>query len=323
MREIRLLQLGDANNTLIGNTATVLSRVQTAYDFIFDDADTVNVSGLPVLRNGRYETRVLERAARDYMRAHGYTEYPIAVTDLPLQDMLASSADTTMALVSTNDWAEFSTFPVVKGLEYLIAGVLLDMHDLSTVHYEKTRGCPNDYCDVRSDIDEGIRRAELCHGCRTSLLAALEKGAISLQEAIAVYRILDEIASRKICFVLMPFRPQFASAYESIRRAVESAGFLARRADEIFETRSIVQLIYEQLGRAELIVADLTERNPNVFYELGYAHALGKSTILVTQDAGDVPFDLRHRQHVLYDPNDLEMSLVPKIRAYFSGQTPT
>jgi nucleoside 2-deoxyribosyltransferase len=52
--------------------------------------------------------------------------------------------------------------------------------------------------------------------------------------------------------------------------------------------------------RADLIVADLTGRNPNVFYELGYAHALGKRTLLLTQKIDDVPFDLRHRQLVEY-----------------------
>jgi len=59
-------------------------------------------------------------------------------------------------------------------------------------------------------------------------------------------------------------------------------------------------LIWEQVLRADLIIADLTGRNPNVFYELGYAHALHKNSILITQSIEDVPFDLRHRQMIRY-----------------------
>lgn len=315
MRKVRLLQVGQENNTILSNLALVLSRIQTAYDFIFED-DILDVFDLTPLPDGHYPTRVLEEAAMQYMRAHGYDEHPIAVTGLPLEDMLVSSTDSSMGLLSIHDWSSFSRYPIIKGLEYLIAGALLDMHEIAIVHYD-TRGCPNDYCEELSDIDQGISKAELCHGCRTAVLSALEKGNLTLQDAIAIYRILDDVADRKICFVLMPFRSRFAEPYEAIRRAVEAAGFTARRADEIFETRSIVQIIYEQIGRAELIVADLTDRNPNVFYELGYAHALGKSTVLVTQEIKDVPFDLRHRQYVLYNPSDLAGSLSSKIQSYF------
>ena len=59
-------------------------------------------------------------------------------------------------------------------------------------------------------------------------------------------------------------------------------------------------LIWENILRADLIIADLTGRNPNVFYELGYAHALHKNTVLITQSIDDVPFDLRHRQMIKY-----------------------
>ena len=44
----------------------------------------------------------------------------------------------------------------------------------------------------------------------------------------------------------------------------------------------------------------MTGRNPNVFYETGYAHALGKHVILLTQEAKDIPFDLKHYQHIIY-----------------------
>jgi hypothetical protein len=51
---------------------------------------------------------------------------------------------------------------------------------------------------------------------------------------------------------------------------------------------------------ARLIVADCTDRNPNVFYEIGLAHTIGKPTILLTQKSEDVPFDLRHLRYIEY-----------------------
>lgn len=55
--------------------------------------------------------------------------------------------------------------------------------------------------------------------------------------------------------------------------------------------------------RADLIVADLTGRNPNVFYELGYADAVHKNTDLITQSIEDVPFDLRQKKMIKYKPS--------------------
>ncbi len=73
-----------------------------------------------------------------------------------------------------------------------------------------------------------------------------------------------------------------------------------RRADEIFEPTQVVNIIWEQILRSNLIISDLTGKNANVFYELGYAHALGKDTILITQSIDDIPFDLRHLRCIQY-----------------------
>src|SRR4051794_41173526 len=58
--------------------------------------------------------------------------------------------------------------------------------------------------------------------------------------------------------------------------------------------------IYRQIEVADIVIADMTGKNPNVFYEVGYAHAKGKLTILLTSDATDIPFDLKHTRHIVY-----------------------
>ena len=102
-------------------------------------------------------------------------------------------------------------------------------------------------------------------------------------------------------FVLMPFAATFDDVYEvAIQPACEAAGAYAERVDQQIFAGSIMDRVYNQIAKADLIVADMSERNPNVFYEVGYAHALGKRTILLTRSEADIPFDLRQYPHVVY-----------------------
>ena len=106
---------------------------------------------------------------------------------------------------------------------------------------------------------------------------------------------------RPFCFVLMPFDESFDDVYNiGIKESCEKAGAYCERVDEqIFDER-ILDRIYNQIAKADFVIADMTGRNANVFYEVGYAHALGKRTILLTKDAGDIPFDLKHFPHIIY-----------------------
>ena len=65
------------------------------------------------------------------------------------------------------------------------------------------------------------------------------------------------------------------------------------RADDIDNQQNILNDIVKSIRSSELIVADLTDPNPNVYYELGLAHAMRKRVVLMTQDLGSMPFDLR------------------------------
>lgn len=107
------------------------------------------------------------------------------------------------------------------------------------------------------------------------------------------------------CFVLMPFTPSLTAVYESaIKVAVESLGLRCIRADEIPFSSPIMQDIWDGIRSASLVVADLTGRNPNVFYELGLAHALGRNVVIISQTLDDVPFDVRHVRCIIYNGSD-------------------
>jgi hypothetical protein len=137
----------------------------------------------------------------------------------------------------------------------------------------------------------------------------------------------------ELCFVLMPFGPpDLQSVYaDHVKPTLMRAGLRVDRADDIYGVQPIMDDVWVGINRARLIVAglnrlrraalraeraarvrkmalfflrnELTGRNPNVMYELGISHTLGKDTILLTQTMDDVPFDLRHRRAILYAYN--------------------
>lgn len=108
-------------------------------------------------------------------------------------------------------------------------------------------------------------------------------------------------APRPFIFVLMPFHKDFDDIYFSgIKDTANGVGAYAERVDEQNYSEGIFERIFNQINKADVIVADMTGRNPNVFYEVGYAHALGKIVLLLTQNADDIPFDLKHRPHIVY-----------------------
>jgi hypothetical protein len=100
----------------------------------------------------------------------------------------------------------------------------------------------------------------------------------------------------------MPFDPAYEDTYRlGIKAAAEAEGIRAERVDEqLFHKEGILSRIYNQIIEADIIIADMTGRNANVFYEVGYAHALDKTCILLTKSVADIPFDLKHHRHIVY-----------------------
>jgi hypothetical protein len=108
------------------------------------------------------------------------------------------------------------------------------------------------------------------------------------------------------CFVMQPFAAPLGTYYEKIYKpAIEKAGLTPVRADaDIFGTGKIMDQVWTGLNAAKVLVAELTTRNPNVFYELGLAHALKKPVVLISSNEEDVPFDLHHIRVIYYDVTD-------------------
>ncbi|TDH18256.1 hypothetical protein EXU57_24060 [Segetibacter sp. 3557_3] len=126
----------------------------------------------------------------------------------------------------------------------------------------------------------------------------------------------------KFVFVIMPFSSVFDDIYGlGIKAACNELGVYCERVDEQIFSESILDRIYNQLSKADIIIADMTGRSPNVFYETGFAHALRKKVILLTQDADDIPFDLKHYSHIVYGGKIIKLKeeLVKRIDWYIKN----
>ena len=128
---------------------------------------------------------------------------------------------------------------------------------------------------------------------------------------------MADTGPKPFVFVLMPFREDFNDIYAlGIKAACDAAGAYCERVDEQIFMGSILERVYNQISKADVIVADMTGHNPNVFYEVGYAHALNKRVVLLAQESGDIPFDLKPYPHIVYGKSiqTLKAQLEPRIR---------
>lgn len=126
--------------------------------------------------------------------------------------------------------------------------------------------------------------------------------------------------------VMMPFSGSFTAVYEAISSACTNLNLECRRADNIWEHSTIIQDIYSLIYRSKIVVCDFSGKNPNVFYEAGIAHSLGREVIPIVQHPDDIPFDLRHHRHIHYLNNveglqQLITDITPRLETLMSRRT--
>ena len=110
----------------------------------------------------------------------------------------------------------------------------------------------------------------------------------------------------ELCFVIMPFATGFDNVFQVLQSVVEDyCGCKCLRADQIATPAQITGEIWERIQNSRFLIADVTGQNPNVFYEVGFAHALQKQVILLVERGDRVPFDIQGIRYLSYDPADL------------------
>jgi hypothetical protein len=167
-----------------------------------------------------------------------------------------------------------------------------------------------DVADFKQVFLESLEKAKLLakHGDKVRVLDVSEDGVAPEEKSERLKKLGAAVIVKATdtCFVMQPFAPPLGDYYERIfKPAIEKAGLQPVRADaEIFATGKIIDQVWRGINAAKVLVAELTTRNPNVFYELGLAHALRKPVVLVSSNEADVPFDLHHIRVIYYDVTD-------------------
>jgi hypothetical protein len=122
-----------------------------------------------------------------------------------------------------------------------------------------------------------------------------------------------------LVFILTPFNPDHRLQYQTIASVCQNLGLRALRGDEEFVAGDVFPHILKQIVRARVVIANIDGRNPNVFYELGIAHALGKPTILLSPRPEEVPFDVRAKRVIFYkNMEDLSLQLQHELAKTFA-----
>jgi hypothetical protein len=115
-----------------------------------------------------------------------------------------------------------------------------------------------------------------------------------------VFNIPDLKLDSDLIALMMPFASEFRPVSEAIKAAASTMGFRCLRADDIWDESTIVQDIFNLIFKSRVVIADFTGKNPNVMYETGIAHTLGKTVIPITQYMSDIPFDMQHHRTLRY-----------------------
>lgn len=124
-----------------------------------------------------------------------------------------------------------------------------------------------------------------------------------------------------MCFIVMPFSEKWSDRVNTkLKEILFSLGIRQKRADNLFG-ENVLEDIWIAINEASFIIAETTGKNPNVFYEIGIAHTLGKKVILLTQNIDDIPFDFKMYRHIEYEDNvDGFSTLESKLKEFIASR---
>jgi hypothetical protein len=167
-----------------------------------------------------------------------------------------------------------------------------------------------DYQDFRQVFLESLEKAHLIekHGEKIRVLDVTQEVSTPEDKSARIQKLGAGVSVKQgdSCFVMQPFAKPHGEYYETVfKPAIDKTGLIPVRADnDIFATGKIIDQVLRGITHAKVLVAELTTRNPNVFYELGIAHALNKPVVMISANESDVPFDLHHIRIIYYDVTD-------------------
>jgi hypothetical protein len=150
----------------------------------------------------------------------------------------------------------------------------------------------------------GLAKLKSVDGHFVSTAHPVPERVTKLTFAPKVFEIPQSVESQHdLVAIMMPFDAAFVPVHEAIKAACAQAALRSKRADDIWANSSIIQDIVDLILVAEIVVVDFSGKNPNVMYETGIAHTLGKHVVPISQSLEHVPFDVNAHRALQYHSN--------------------
>lgn len=256
----------------------------------------------------------LDLALQQEFETHRTKVIPLLVRDCEMPPLLRSKV-----------WADFRDTEAFEPTFSKLLAAISEVPVSASRRYNKKGDKPPALGSIDPAAAGSVELREMVNDLRVKVEAFMEGSAPRSQPEKTPSPEVDP----KLCFIVMPFgSEELTDVYEFfVKPSIETnCGLKCKRGDDVFGSNVIMDDIRHSIERSRLVVADLTGRNPNVFYEVGIAHTLNKEVLLISQSMSDVPFDLRHRRVLVYDYTPkgckkLERNIADNINAILQEET--
>lgn len=302
-----LVHVGRLDRVEVGNALSLANAIQPSFRFETLHPDVVDVSA-HMLANGAVD---LDGALLSFLAQRSLSRPILALSSEPYGDKFSSGANQrffvnysvdgtpSVALISTELWTSLGgTRALQPYLLYCLAGVAFCQISDVCVHADAP-GCVMSYCADPAGFDQCLAAATLCADCEREVSRALRLGRATNAAVASARRILNRAAGLKSAFVATPFRRELRPVAQTVTNALRALGWTVMTGDDVVRPRRITDAIVQAILAADLVVADITGQNANVFYEVGLAHAFGTDVLMLTQDQR-IPFDVSTERAVRY-----------------------
>ena len=233
----------------------------------------------------------------------GIPVFPSPLSDQD-RDRLLALTELVVEQFTASDWqvlaAKTGTTDIVDGHARLLRSLSWGDEDYEgNAHTVMLQIVERDHANLQK-IDEIVtRKYGEPEGFGENVSTAPSKSRVITFKP-SVFEVPDGRLDPRLIAVMTPFAAEFEEVFQAISGAAIVSGFHSLRAKDIWQHSTVIQDVFSLIFRAHIVVCDFTGKNPNVFYEAGIAHTLGKHVVPITQSQADIPFDLQHHRYLQY-----------------------
>lgn len=260
------------------------------------------LSSPPPARDAPTKARQFERDVAAIYRALGSTVQQDVVLAGNQIDVFVQEKTSSGALVRTAIECKAYSKPI--GLEIInqfasLVSLLKERKLIDRGAIVTTEGFTKQAREAAKDLIDLLEIADLQQRVK-GMASELKAATLEVDEDVR-RKASNPVKEQPRIFVLMPFASEFLDVYVlGIREVAEKLGFTVDRADDIEHNGNILDLVQQKIRQADILIADMSTRNANVFYEIGFAHAVNRPTVLLCRNTDTVPFDLQSINYIKY-----------------------